>query len=301
MNGYKSAVNCLGIKPGERVLILADTEMDRVLVERLASEVRKIASPRVVVMDPTGRHGAEPEPEIAELMLEFDAEFLVTTYSLSHTEARQKASDRGARIASMPGITRDIMEEGAMLADYSEVRKLTEKMQGILENGSEIRIKSPSGTDVSFSIPNRILPDTGLYWNPGDFGNLPAGEAFTAPSGGAGRIVFDFFEKEEGVEIFLEDGRTVSTNSALLERTMSELGEAAGVLAEFGVGTNPRARVTGNILEDEKVFGTVHLAFGNNIHFGGQNDVPFHQDGIILKPTVWVDGKKIIEEGRWLV
>jgi leucyl aminopeptidase (aminopeptidase T) len=70
------------------------------------------------------------------------------------------------------------------------------------------------------------------------------------------------------------------------------------VLAELGVGTNDAATITGKVLEDEKVYGTVHLAFGNNMHFGGVNDVQYHADGVITRPTLVVDGEVLIEDGK---
>ncbi|MFZ8830027.1 MAG: aminopeptidase, partial [Candidatus Aenigmatarchaeota archaeon] len=82
-----------------------------------------------------------------------------------------------------------------------------------------------------------------------------------------------------------------------LEKIFRELGEKARQIAEFGIGTNPKAKIIGNILEDEKVFGTCHFALGNNVNFGGNNDVSFHLDGIIEKPTIIVDGKEIMRNG----
>jgi len=68
----------------------------------------------------------------------------------------------------------------------------------------------------------------------------------------------------------------------------------------LGVGTNPKAKITGNVLEDEKVFGTAHIALGNNTAFEGKVDVPVHVDGVFTKPTIFLDKKKIIEKGVFL-
>ena len=73
-----------------------------------------------------------------------------------------------------------------------------------------------------------------------------------------------------------------------------------GIVAELGIGTNEKALLCGNTLEDEKVYGTVHIAFGTNTSFGGKNKADCHMDGIILKPTLYLDGKKIIADGEFV-
>ena len=72
-------------------------------------------------------------------------------------------------------------------------------------------------------------------------------------------------------------------------------------VAEFGVGTNDAARIIGNILEDEKVMGTIHIAFGNNVSMGGSVNVPIHLDGIVLSPSVEVDGKPLMDAGKLIL
>jgi leucyl aminopeptidase (aminopeptidase T) len=86
-----------------------------------------------------------------------------------------------------------------------------------------------------------------------------------------------------------------------LRLALSNLGVEARMLGEFGIGTNPGARVSGVVLEDEKAFGTVHFALGSNFDFGGTIKAPVHIDLVVLKPTVYVDGRVIIERGTWLL
>ena len=151
-------------------------------------------------------------------------------------------------------------------------------------------------------------PDTGIYHNPGDFGNLPAGEAFIAPVEGTaqGVIVIDGAMSgvgvvEEPIKMTVESGYvteiTGGHGARMLEDAIADLGKPARNIAELGVGTNDRAIITGKVLEDEKVLGTVHLALGNNVGFGGTCDVPVHLDGIILRPTLVIDDEVIIKEG----
>jgi leucyl aminopeptidase (aminopeptidase T) len=78
-------------------------------------------------------------------------------------------------------------------------------------------------------------------------------------------------------------------------------GREAYNIAELGIGTNDKAIISGKILEDEKILGTVHLALGDNKSMGGAVGVSSHLDGLILKPSVWIDGERIMEDGKLLI
>src|SRR5262249_14931837 len=156
--------------------------------------------------------------------------------------------------------------------------------------------------DLSLSLEGRTaIPDTGLLDRPGSFGNLPAGESFLAPVEGTaeGRLVVDaslagLGVLEQPVTLEIRAGSIVDVaggpTADQFRATLDGVGKAGRVVCELGVGTNDRARVTGIVLEDEKVLGTVHIAFGNNVGFGGTNDVPFHVDGVVTRPTLEIDG-----------
>jgi leucyl aminopeptidase (aminopeptidase T) len=305
--GAKIAVNqCMNIKKGESVLIITDEKMNPVLHEALKHEcLKKGAKVEVVSIKPLERNGQEPDKDLAKMMKEFDAEFLITSKSLSHTKARKEACKAGARIASMPGVTEFSFTQGGLTADYNEVKRLCLRMFEKIKKAKKIEIKSSNGTDVVLEIGDYVLDiDEGLYHEPGNFGNLPAGEVCTSPNDFSvnGKIVVDKMGRYgenivfEVKESFVE---AVSGSKELINE-IEKLGNKARVIAEFGIGTNPEAKIIGNVLEDEKVFGTVHIAIGNNMSFGGKNDVQFHQDGIIVKPTLLADGNVIIKEGSWI-
>jgi len=169
---------------------------------------------------------------------------------------------------------------------------------------------SEKGTDILLSLKGRKAdPDFGIIHNKGEFGNLPAGEAYIAPLEGKsdGVIVADgaiagIGKLEDVVTITVKDGIASSIeNCAELETALDAHGPLARSVAELGVGTNKKATVTGNILEDEKAMGTVHIAMGNNLLFGGTVDVPVHLDCIILHPTLILDDTVIIEKGKHLM
>jgi len=304
---------CLGVKPGEVFLVITDTETREVgeALARVGFDVG--AETMLVVMKPRTRHGEEPPRPVAEMWRYVDVFVAPTKYSLTHTQARKKATEAGARGATMPGITRDIFVE-TMSADYSRINDMALKMVEALKGVKTIRVTSPSGTDIAFSIEGRpVIADTGILREKGAFGNLPAGEVFVAPVEGTaeGVIVFDAsvasigilknpikISVKEGFAVRIEGGEEASKLSRLLESVKHR--EAYNI-AEFGIGCNTGARIVGNILEDEKVFGTVHIALGDNSTFGGKTIAGIHLDGIITRPTVYADGRKIIENGAWMI
>lgn len=298
---------CMGVKSGERVLIVTNPPM-RKIAEALLEAARIAGGKTMLICMPTGtKHGEEPPKLVADTMRTFDVVLAPTTYSLTHTHARLQACKAGARVATMPMITEDMMRRGAMLADYNQVRELTLKVAKILDKASEVEIRTRAGTHLTFSIKGRRAHlDTGIFHKPGDFGNLPAGEAFIAPLEGTGhgRVIVDgsMIDTLHGrIELRMKKGEAteiLGKHSEKLAKMLEEVGEKAYNLAEFGIGTNPKARLIGNVLEDEKVMRTCHIALGDNSTFGGKVRAGIHIDGILLKPTVRLDGKILMLDGE---
>ena len=110
-------------------------------------------------------------------------------------------------------------------------------------------------------------------------------------------------EVKEPIRVEIKEGKAISFSgkeeAKKLQEIFADQPELARNIAEFGIGTNSSARIIGNVLEDEKVKGTVHIALGNNAHFGGKVDVPLHLDGIIKNPSFWVDDELIMKEGKF--
>jgi len=307
MLGARIAVNqCMNIKKGEKVLIISDRKMPNELAGALMDAVGEVNAQCVLkFMEPLKVNGQEPSKEIAELMKTPDALFLVTSRSLSHTKARRDVSKAGVRIASMPKVTEFSFTEGGLTADYRVVKELTEKIAEKSKDAKTIRITSDNGTDFVASVGGREwIKDDGMIHEKGSFNNLPAGEIATAPVEGTSNgivVVNKMAYYGDGIKWTVKDGFVEKIEgSELLENVVNEVGHKARNIAEIGIGTNPKARIIGNILEDEKVFGTVHVALGNSLSMGGRVDVPLHVDGIILKPTLEVDGEIIIKDGKWV-
>jgi len=302
---------CLGIMPGETFLVITDTEKEAIGKALFEAGLEAGADSLLALMKPRTKHGEEPPNPIADMWVHADVYVAPTKFSLTHTQARKNATAAGARGATMPGITEEIFLE-TMGIDYGKVGEYCERMKGMLLGAREVRVRSPLGTDVVASIEGRSpLMDTGMLHNRGDFGNLPAGEVFIAPVEGtaSGAIFFDGSMAGVGVltepmKIEVRDGyaeEITGGGAERLKKLLEPIGREAYNIAEIGIGCNFGARVVGNILEDEKVYETVHIALGDNSTIGGRVKAGIHLDGLIKGPTLIVDGKEIIKDGKWLI
>lgn len=296
---------CLKVKKSESVLIITDKKRKEIgksiflAAKKITKEVKLVEIPIPKVS------GIEPPKNIAKRMLNYDVILAPTTQSITHTTATKDAVKAGARVATLPGINEKIMNE-SMLADYDKVEKFTLKIFKEVKNSKTVRITSNSGTNLSFSVKNRKwFADTGKIKKSG---NLPAGEVFVSPLEGTGngKIVVDSFKNDNeiyaprGTEITIRNGKAVNISNEKCEiaRLFKTINNGTN-LAEFGIGTNYKARIIGNILQDEKAIGTCHIAFGSNFSFGGKIKAGMHLDLIIKNPTIIVDSKTIMNSGKY--
>lgn len=301
-------VECLGLRSGETLAVVAD-DAKRELAESIYEAGKALGADAVLmVMKERSKSGEEPPAPIAEAMKRADVAVCVTRYSLTHTQARKQAASAGTRVATMPGMTDDMFMNGAITAEYPKVKALTDKVTAMLSAGRSVRIEK-DGHQLSFSIQGRNgVPSTGMYLNPGESGNLPSGEAYIAPVEGIGEgeILVDgsiagIGAIGEPVLLTVREGRLVTATGAEGDKLLSMLGEGDGrILGEFGIGTNDKARITGVVLEDEKVYGTIHVAFGSNNTFGGTVAAGVHIDAVVQKPDVYIDDVLIMRQGELL-
>ena len=303
---------CLAIKPNETVLVITD-QSNQECGQLFYRGARMLGNDAVLmVMPERGNNGQEPPDEVAAALRASRVAFLATTKSLSHTRSRKEASRAGCRIASMPGITREMITR-ALDIDYRAMEVRGRRISDRLKGASQVRITTSLGTDLTFSVRGRPAEiDSGIIHLPGGFTNLPAGEVYLAPVEGTanGRLVVDGAIGNSGIlkkpiAIAILDGYAVGVEGGRAAQALWEMlsrhGRAAYNVAEFGIGINPRAVVTGNILEDEKALGTIHIAFGDKSGFGGRVSVPSHQDGIVSRPSVWADGHRLMADGQLLL
>ena len=299
---------CLGVKDGEDVLVIVD-DATRAIGEALRAEAQAVGADAVLaVMDERATDGTDPARPIAGALMECDVFLAPTRRSISHTPARKRASDAGIRGATMPGVTEDMLAR-VMAVDFDRMGARSDAVAALLDAGDTARITAPDGTDLSLTFGGRRgISDNGILSAPGAFGNLPCGEAFIAPTGGEGEIVVRSIASlgisEEPVTLTLEGGRLVAARGGLgpefIERLRAH-GEPGCNLAELGVGTNEMARITGLVLEDEKILGTVHVAFGASAGIGGTVSVPIHLDVVASGVSLTIGSTTVLQNGTYVL
>ena len=225
-----------------------------------------------------------------------DAVIALSNYSTSHTQFRNFLTGLcGSRYASMP-LFDFAMIEGPMGTDWKALSKKTLTVAKIVNRAESLKVTAPNGSELTVSKKGRkALADTGILTRPGAFGNLPAGEVFFAPLEGTaqGRLVLEWAptrQLKKPITLLIKDGvvQEVSGDepfTSVLNAKLDERPENRNI-AELGIGTNSMAKRPDNILESEKILGTIHMALGDNSSFGGKISTPFHQDFVLFRPTV---------------
>ena len=299
---------CLAIKAGEDVLVLADQATEEI-GEALRNEASGAGADAVLaVMDERATDGTEPARPIAAALGACDVFIAPTSRSLSHTAARKRATESGARGATMPGADASMLCR-VMAVDFQRMGARSRAVARLLGEGSAAHISCPRGSDAHLDLSGRQgVADDGDLQSPGAFGNLPCGEGFIAPLTGEGRIVASSLAtlgiSEEPAMLAMRDGRIVDAHGGLGPRYLELLrsyGDRGTNLAELGVGTNDRAQLSGKVLEDEKILGTVHIAFGASAAIGGTVSVPIHLDVVVLDASLEIDGTAVLEDGRFVL
>ncbi len=295
--------NNMGLLPEEKLLVICDAQTENI-GKSLFEAGRALSNKSLLIhIPPLKKNGEEPQARVREMMLASDVVVIPTSKSLTHTQAKKDACAEGARVATMPGITEDMYFKGPINADYSEVKALTKRLTNLLDTAKEAVIKK-DGCSLKMSLEGRNgVPSTGIYREKGQSGNLPSGEAYIAPleGTGSGEVIVDgsfagIGILESPLKLFFEKGKLVDVEGEHRQMLLDLLGDnpLARNLAELGIGTNKKARVTGVTLEDEKIYGTVHVALGSNDTFGGTVAAGIHLDGVIKSPELYIDEKLIV-------
>ncbi len=303
--------DAMGLKPEETLLIVTD-EVKREIGLALHEAGKELCKESMLIEIKSREiNGQEPPAAVAAMMKMVDVVVCPTAKSLTHTDARREAVKLGVRVGTMPGITVDIMSR-CLNADFDKIVDMTHFIADRMKGVKVIRVVTEAGTDISMPVEGRmIIPSTGVLREKGQSGNMPSGEVYLAPVEGQsnGIVVIDGSMASIGmiktpitvkvVDGFAEEitgGEEAERLTAILDKS----GRDARAVAEFGIGTNYKAKLTGLILEDEKVFGTIHIAFGNNLTMGGTIAVNSHLDGLVKEPDVYFDEKLIMKKGKLL-
>lgn len=305
----------LQVKSGEILLIVTDTDRPRSITQALAySAVSAGCEVTVITMEPQKMGGEEPPAPVAAAMAAAQVVINQSTQSLTHTAALRRAVKKGARVANLRNFTEEMMIRGGVTADYHQVRRITEKLAGLLTEAKEIRLTTRAGTDLTMNCRGRkALAQTGFVTRPGELSGLPDGEATLAPREGAteGVVMDPYIADQLGLitepfRLQINGGRIraiAGGRQALeLEKLLENYDEAGyNAVSQLALGTNPACRVVPNTREVSKKLGTAHIAIGDNVSLGGRSRSTFHIDFVFLDPSIYLDGECILKEGRYLI
>ena len=219
-----------------------------------------------------------------------------------------ETEDLKARLGHCPGVTLDMLTEGALALtaeEHKQMQAFADKLIHKLSKAVRVEVMNAAGTNVSLSVEGRpFFTDTKIDWKTMKWMNLPTGEVIVAPveSSLEGRLVCDMAiggigPIENPVEIVVKNGKVQDVSSADTEVLRIVKGslntdEWSNVVGEFAFGINSKARSVEEFLEAEKMLNTIHIAFGNNSDMpGGKNLSKNHMDFLVSKPTVNVFDK----------
>lgn len=303
---------CVNVQSDEEVVVVTDGRKVGVARSIATASQAVGADTTIATMPLLESHGNEPPEVVADAMAAADVAFTCTTHAITHTRSRLRAHQQGTRFAILRGVTEEMMVEGAMTVDFEELKRITNAVQAVLDAASDVRVTAANGTDISFSVEGcSAFSLDGYYHAEEGFATLPPGESPTHPAEGTanGTIVIDVSmdnvgQLDEPIQLDIEDGFVSDVSGGSQAKELEELvensDENAGNLAEFAIGTNPKAKLIGNLAEDKKRSGTVHFAIGDNESLGGSLKSEIHLDGVIRSPTVELDGEVYVEDGRLL-
>jgi leucyl aminopeptidase (aminopeptidase T) len=304
----KAVYHVLKLRPGENFLLVTDKQKMEI-AEALAFWAKKAgAETTTYLMTETLRPISQPTRLFKEMIRKASAVAYMLDGRIEEKPFRGFMVAHGTkygRICMMPGLTRDMMERLVNI-DFKAMDDFTRKVIRIMRDAEDVVVENPSGTHITFSVEGRPWRnDNGRISRKGQHGNLPAGECYTAPVEETfnGRIVISLIDDKLGRgALEFRKGKLVKWSGKGVAAILKTIGsDATGkMIGEFGIGTNRNARLSPNMLEAEKAFGTVHFAIGDSYGIG-KNKSPFHYDALVEKATIKAKGKTIAKEGRFLI
>lgn len=318
---------CLALNPGEQFVVVTDTMQPLSIGEALCAAARVLqAEPTLMVITPRSSSRKDVPRSVAEGLKKADAAIFYTAPSLSRAQAIREAREAGVRLLSMslcdPNLPKTIqpdMIEGYFVRGVSEelgqIHTLSNKLGNLMEKAKSARLTAPAGTDLTLQLGNKVTVNNGLATQRGQMAGLPPGVTAQAPAprGANGVVIVDLSIPPIGhlkapIKLTVEDRIVTKIEGAEdADRLRAHLESFSDPTvyncpAEWGFGTHPRAIVSGNFLEEERILGYAHIALGDDVRFdGGIIKSPVHLDGIIRDASLEVDGKLVIDRGKFLI
>lgn len=303
---------CAGVKAGESVLIITDTNMVGI-AEVLAMAVKeRDAEPILAIMIPRKGHGEEPPACLAEAMRKADVVLTPVSTSITHTRAMKEAAAAGSRAIVMTAFTEDLLIRGGIQSDFRKQRPICLEVARRFQEAKSVQLTSPAGTSLRMRKEGRRGNALYCLVERGEFSTVPTIEANFSPLEGTadGILVADasipylgIGVLKEPVKCCVEKGFIVGIEGGyqaeILKKDLDSRKDPNSYnIAELGVGLNPESRMTGIMLDDEGVFGSVHIGIGSNLTLGGNIKAAIHYDLLMWKATLELDGRVILGKGE---
>ncbi|MGG0670202.1 aminopeptidase [Sporosarcina koreensis] len=306
---------CAGVKPGEQVLIVTEPRQLKI-AEAVGAAVDAAGGElAMAVITPRAADSQEPPKVVAAAMKESDVFISAVYTSITHTKAVKNAVANGSRGVMLTQFDEQMLVDSGVKADFPAAAPICHAVAEILENAREIILTTPHGTNLTMSATGRKSNAMTCMVNPGQFAPVPTVEANVSPLEGTanGTIVANasipylgIGVLDEPVTAIVKDGMITSIEGGKEARILSD--DLASKndpnvynIAEIGVGLNPECKFIGSMLEDEGVFGSVHIGIGSSLTLGGNVVAACHYDLIMTDVTLVVDGQTVIKDGDVLV
>jgi leucyl aminopeptidase (aminopeptidase T) len=313
---------------GESIVIVCDNEKSEVGQAFAEGALALGLWARLVILEAGKEVRKEIPPQLLEILTQQKPNICINLMRGQREETpfrikitKLETRDRRSRLGHCPGVTTDMLTAGALSLTsegHREMQSFAQRLLRALEGVVKIDLNTPSGTKLSLSVDKRpFYTDTKLDWKTMKWMNLPTGEVLAAPveNSLSGNLVCDMAIGGIGplktpVELTVKNGqvaRTTSKNQKILQAVKESLAtdEWSSIVGEFAFGINPKARFVQEFLEAEKITGTVHIAFGENMDYpGGKNPSRNHMDFLMNHPTVKVtkesgESATILKDGQY--
>ena len=328
-----AVTKCLKVKPEDSVLIVADGPSKDIGMAIRQKSLEITDKVRFFNLD-LPSYGGRPLKSMPDSLMDAIKKATAAFFVAGPMEGELgtlrepflKYIVQKARLGHMVGVNETIMRTG-MCVDYDKVAEVTDRLYELVMNVQEIKVTSPAGTDftATFDSSMKWIPCSGIIDKIGYWDNLPSGEVFTAPKTFRGRLVVDgtvgdwlemkysgkvkYQETPLIIDVEHEIGGSFITDvkcdhPELLAdfNAYVKMDANASRVGEIGLGTNIFLKeIIDNILQDEK-FPTVHVAFGDPYHekTGATWASDAHIDLLMRKCSIWVDGRQIMNEGKYI-
>ena len=308
----------MGVKPGENVLIVSDTELSPRIADALVRGAYAVGAEVAHILYPSRAvSGTEPPPIVAKAMAASDVFIAACVKSITHTLARKEACAAGARGATWPAVTEEIVLR-LVPVDYTEVARRCHAIADRWDQADNVVITAPDGTNLTLKATGRKASRrSGICHNPGEFNQIP-GVSSIAPLEGTpeGTIVVNASMTitenptdnllTEPMRWTVENGKIVKieggSQAMQFKQMLAELNDANSYqVCEIGIGFHPTAIITGAVMEDERAAGVVHFGLGTNITHGGTIKAKAHLDGCLQGATLLMDGIPVVKDGKLVI